>query len=97
MSFLNTQTVAITVQMLHEAVPTADTIALLSDPANPVLTEIETREAETAARVLGVRLLILNANHLGEIETAFAKLVGQKVDGPHAGAPKARPSETVCR
>jgi len=62
-------------ELLHELVPTATLIALLVNPTNPVLADAQTKELQAAARILGVRLLILNANGPSEIEAAFAALV----------------------
>jgi putative ABC transport system substrate-binding protein len=66
--------------LLHEMVSAATSIAVLSNPANRA-NEAETRELQVAARVLGLRLLVLNASSLDEIETAFATLVQQRVGG----------------
>jgi putative tryptophan/tyrosine transport system substrate-binding protein len=68
-------------ELLHELVPAATLIALLTNPANPLLIETETRELQAAARVLGVRLLVLNATSPTEIEAAFASLVEQRAGG----------------
>jgi putative tryptophan/tyrosine transport system substrate-binding protein len=46
-------------QLLHEAVPTTETIALLVG-ANAPYNQIETRHAQSAARALGLRLLVFN-------------------------------------
>jgi putative tryptophan/tyrosine transport system substrate-binding protein len=46
-------------QLLHEAVPTTETIALLVGPDVPY-NQIETRHAQSAARTLGLRLLVFN-------------------------------------
>jgi putative tryptophan/tyrosine transport system substrate-binding protein len=46
----------------------------------PVYAESETKEVEIAARAHGVRLVIVNASRLSEIETAFAELVQQRPD-----------------
>jgi len=67
-------------EVLHELVPAATSIAYLRNPANPVFAETETREVQSAARALGVRLLIVNASTTSEIETAFADLVQQRAD-----------------
>jgi putative tryptophan/tyrosine transport system substrate-binding protein len=69
-----------TLEMLHELVPTAGSIALLVNPSNSTLTEVETKEAQVAARVLGLRLLVLNATTAGEIEVAFATLVRERAE-----------------
>jgi putative ABC transport system substrate-binding protein len=57
-SFVQTTTAAIRVQVLHEAVPNARVIGLLANPANPSA-EPETREAEEAARKLGLDYAVL--------------------------------------
>jgi putative ABC transport system substrate-binding protein len=67
------------VQLLHELMPEATSIAYLRNPTNPVYAETETREMETAARALGMQLLFMNASRLSEIDEAFAKMVQQKV------------------
>ncbi len=64
-------------EVLHEAVPTAATIAYLVNP-NSAGDGRRTR-VEAAASILGVRLLILNATDPGEIEAAFANLVQQRI------------------
>jgi hypothetical protein len=47
-------------QLLHDLVPTAESIALLVNPTGPVAAP-QTRDAEAGARTLGVRLRVLNA------------------------------------
>jgi putative ABC transport system substrate-binding protein len=68
-------------EILHELVPSATTLALLLNPANPRAVESETREAQSAARRLGVNMFVLNASNAGEIYTAFEKLVEQRAGG----------------
>ena len=46
-------------ELLHELVPTASIIALLVNPASPTQTEATAREAQVAARRLGLELLSL--------------------------------------
>jgi putative ABC transport system substrate-binding protein len=67
-------------ELLHELVPTATSIALLVNPTNPAYTKAETIEAEVAARALGVHLQILNASSLSDTDAAFASLVQQRAD-----------------
>jgi putative tryptophan/tyrosine transport system substrate-binding protein len=63
---------------MHECVPAANLIAVLVNPANPVYTESQVGALELAARLLGVRLLILNASNQSDIEAAFATLVRER-------------------
>ena len=77
-AFLNTALTAKRLELLHEIVPAAASIGFL---VNPTLrnTEASLREAESAARILGVRLTILDASTPSEMEKAFAILVGQQI------------------
>jgi len=77
---LNVEIGAKRLELLHELVPTAASIALLVNPTNSTLTEGETKEAQAAARILGLQLLVLNATTPSEIEVAFATLVRQRAD-----------------
>jgi putative tryptophan/tyrosine transport system substrate-binding protein len=72
---LQTALVTKRIQILHELVPAATLIAFLVNRTNRALAEADTREAEEAARVLGVSLLVLNASSPSEIDTDFATLV----------------------
>jgi putative tryptophan/tyrosine transport system substrate-binding protein len=65
-------------QLLHEIAPSARSIGLLANPASPI-NEAEKRDAGTAARILGVQLVILDASTPAEIEVSFAKFVGQRI------------------
>jgi putative tryptophan/tyrosine transport system substrate-binding protein len=76
-TFLAAQLIAKRLEVLHQAVPAAATIAYLINPNTPDDGRIS--DAEAAARVLGVRLLILKATNPGEIETAFANLVQKRI------------------
>src|SRR3984893_18175761 len=61
-------------ELLHELVPTATIIALLVNPANRVLAEIETRELLTVARRFGLTLHVLHASTDRDIDNAFSTL-----------------------
>jgi ABC-type uncharacterized transport system substrate-binding protein len=73
-SFLTTATVAIRLQMLHEAVPKAAVIGALINPSNPNA-EPNTRETQEAARKLGIELHVLRVSSDQDIDPAFATLV----------------------
>jgi putative ABC transport system substrate-binding protein len=60
-------------QLLHEVVPSATTLALLVNPTNPNA-ETVSRDLHTAARTLGLQLQVLHASAEGEIDTVFATL-----------------------
>jgi putative ABC transport system substrate-binding protein len=65
-------------ELLHEMVPAAVTIGYLVDPTGP-FPEAETKDAEAAARALGVQLALLNASTPSQIETAFTTLVERHI------------------
>ena len=75
---LNIEMEAKRVQLLHELVPVATSIALLINPTSPAYSEAATEAAQSAAQILGVRLLVLNASTEGAIEAAFAKLAEER-------------------
>jgi putative ABC transport system substrate-binding protein len=59
------------VELLHEFLPHAGSIALLINPTNPVNSVASTVEMADAARALGLRLAIVKASNPGEFEQAF--------------------------
>ena len=61
------------VELLHVAVPSAGTMALLVNPTNPNA-ETQSKSIEQAAAKLGVKLHVLNASTESDLDTAFAKL-----------------------
>ncbi len=71
----NVEIIAKRLELLHELVPAATSIAVLLNPTNSVGADAEIKELQAAARVLGLHLLILNASSSSEIEAAFASLV----------------------
>src|SRR5262245_29833910 len=76
-SFLSTATIAIRLQMLREAVPNAAVIGLVVNPANPNA-EPDIREAQEAARKLGLELQVVSAASVQQIDTAIASLVQRR-------------------
>ena len=60
-------------ELLHEAVPSATTIALLVNPTNPNA-ETQSRNLQAAALGLGLRLHVLNASTEGDFDSVFSKL-----------------------
>jgi putative ABC transport system substrate-binding protein len=69
------------VELLHELLPAANLIGLLVDKTYPGEANAQTAEAERAARILGLRLLVLTAHDASEFETAFAAMARERLDG----------------
>jgi len=59
-------------ELLRQLLPTGAAVVLLANPTNPNAV-IETKQIQTAADFLGVRLLILHASNPSDIEAAFAR------------------------
>ena len=68
-------------QLLHETVPTAKVVALLVNPANPTVAEIQLRTVRSAARTLGLDLHVLNASTERDFEVIFASLIQLRAGG----------------
>ena len=66
-------------ERMHNLMPPGTTIAVLINPANVTQAAIERQLLRDAERVLGARVVILNASSPGEIEPAFATLLGERV------------------
>jgi putative ABC transport system substrate-binding protein len=68
-------------EVLREMLPTARVIALLVNPANPAGADVETSEALSAARTLGLELHVLNASTEADFDGIFAQLLERKASG----------------
>jgi putative tryptophan/tyrosine transport system substrate-binding protein len=78
-SFLVVLTVAKRLELLRELVPTATTIGMLVNPNNPN-TKSVTGDAQTAAKTLGKKLVVVKAATEHDFDTAFSNLIREKVD-----------------
>jgi putative ABC transport system substrate-binding protein len=68
-------------ELLHELVPTASAMAVLVNPANPIIAEANSKELQAAARILGLQLHILNASTERDFDEVFAKLIQLRAGG----------------
>jgi putative tryptophan/tyrosine transport system substrate-binding protein len=73
-------------ELLHELVPTATTIALLVNPTNRTLAEALSRDTQPAAGKLGLKLQVLNASTDRDFDTVFATLAQQRAGALVIGA-----------
>jgi putative tryptophan/tyrosine transport system substrate-binding protein len=67
-------------ELLHELVPAAKIMALLINPTSPSLAEPESRDAQTAARALGLQLHLLHASTERDLDAVFATLLQLRAD-----------------
>src|SRR5262249_1233918 len=79
-SFLSSAVMAKMLEVLHAVVPNTALIAALVNPDNPQ-SEADTRDAQDAARILGMQLQVLRARTEGDINKAFETLVQRNARG----------------
>jgi len=66
--------------LLHDLVPSADPIAVLVNPTR-LVADIQLAEVRDAARLLGIKLLIITATRETEFEPAFAAISERRIGG----------------
>ena len=71
---LNVEVTPKRLELAHEIVPTATNIAVLVNPTNPNAQTLS-KDAEAAARVLGLQLHVLLASVASDFDTMFATLI----------------------
>jgi len=79
-NFLNQETVAKQLGLLHELLPKATRIAVFVNPAIASNVEATLRALPDAARATGMVARVLKASTIGEIDAAFASFMREPVD-----------------
>jgi putative ABC transport system substrate-binding protein len=79
-TFLNVEIVPKMLELLHEVVPTATTMAALVNPTNPNA-DIWSTGLQGAARALGLELNLLRASTQRDIDEVFTTLIPLRVGG----------------
>jgi putative tryptophan/tyrosine transport system substrate-binding protein len=79
-NFFNAEVTAKRLELLHALVPKAVRVAMLVNPANVPVADTTSRQAQEAARAIGLQLHILNASTDDEIEAAFDILARDRPD-----------------
>jgi putative tryptophan/tyrosine transport system substrate-binding protein len=67
-------------RLLHDLVPKAIRIAVLSNPANAATAEPTLRDVQAAAPKIGLQIQIFNATTASEIDAAFATFARERPD-----------------
>jgi putative ABC transport system substrate-binding protein len=84
-AYINVEVAPKRLEILHELVPKAKSIALLVNRANPVEADTQAKELHAAVTTLDLNLRVVNASNAVEIEDAFAALVRDRVEGLQIG------------
>jgi ABC-type uncharacterized transport system substrate-binding protein len=79
-NFFNAELTAKRLEILRELMPGATRVAVLVNPAEVATTESIVRDAEAAARGMGLQIQVLNASTSREINAAFATFVRERPD-----------------
>ena len=66
--------------LLRELVPGTVRVAMLVNPASATIAEATLRDADAAARAIGLQIQVLNASTSQEINAAFASFVRERPD-----------------
>jgi putative ABC transport system substrate-binding protein len=78
---LNIEVAPKRLQLLHEVVPSAKVVALLVNPADATVAEIQSREVRSAAHTLGLELHVLNARTETDFDAAFSDITQMQAGG----------------
>ena len=92
---LNSELVAKQMELLAKLVPGTANVAVFVNPANVTGTQSTIRDAELAARAMGLRIQILHASTSQEIDAAFATLAREQPDAVFVGNDAFFPSRRV--
>jgi len=84
-SYLNAEVAPKRLELLHQFIPAAKSIALLVNPTDPGQAEKQARELEAAVRTLGIELPLAKASSAIELEDAFSALVHDRVEALQIG------------
>jgi putative ABC transport system substrate-binding protein len=84
-NFLSTELAAKRLELLRELVPGAARVAVLVNPANARTAEATLRDAEAAARAMGLEIQVLNSSTSREINATFAGLGRARPDALFVG------------
>jgi putative ABC transport system substrate-binding protein len=84
-NFLSSELVAKRLELTRELVPGMAHVAVLVNPANALNSETTLRDAQAAARAIGLQIQVINAGSSREINAAFANLAGERPDALFVG------------
>jgi ABC-type uncharacterized transport system substrate-binding protein len=84
-NFFSGELTAKRLELLRDLVPAATRIAVLVNPANGANTDATLRAVEAGASAIGLKIQVLNASTIREINAAFATLVRERPDALFVG------------
>jgi putative ABC transport system substrate-binding protein len=79
-NFFAAELAAKRLELLRTVVPDAIRVAVLLNPAEPTIAAANRRDVEAAAAAMGLRLRLINAASIPEIDAVFTALAGDRPD-----------------
>jgi ABC-type uncharacterized transport system substrate-binding protein len=76
---LSTELIGKRLGLLHEVVPAVTTIAVLVNPASAVAADSTTKEAQAAARSLGLEIKLFATSNNRDIDAAFIQIAHERI------------------
>lgn len=84
-AYLNVEVAAKRLELLHNLVPQAKSVALLVQRDNPLEMQVQVRDAEAATKLLGLRLRVIEVASASDLDDAFATVAREGIDAVHIG------------
>ena len=85
-NIFNSELASKRLELIRDLLPRAARIAVLANPADATLTEIQLKDVNTAARSMGLQIQVHNANTSTEIDAAFATMGRERPDAVLVGS-----------
>ncbi len=85
-NLFNSELGAKRLELIRDLLPRAARIAVLANPADATLTEVESKEVTDAARTMGLQIQVHNANTSTEINAAFEAMGRERPDAVVVGS-----------
>ena len=79
-NYFNQEILSKRLELLHQIVPKAISVAVLLNPANGTSSDTQLRDVQAAAYTIGLQIHVLKANTSREIDAAFAALERERPD-----------------
>jgi putative tryptophan/tyrosine transport system substrate-binding protein len=76
---LNVELAPKKLELMHELLPAANIMALLTNPTNPIAAERQSQDVQAAARKIGLQLHVLNASTTADFDPVFTRLAQLRV------------------
>jgi len=84
-NILNSELASKRLELLRDLLPRVSRIALLVNPADASLTEVQTKDVNAAAQSMGVQVEVYNADSSVQIDTAFEAMNRERADAVLVG------------